>query len=181
MLRGAARPRRRRDLQEDPVPQEFSFDVVSKVDMQEVKNALDLTRREVETRFDFKNSVSELELDGSVIKLHSDDEFKMQALIDILQSKLMKRGVSLEALEYGKLEPSAKMTVRQEVTLKQGVDQDAARKIAKIVKDMGRKVNTQIQGDQVRVTGKNKDDLQAVIQRLKTEDLGVALQFLNFR
>ncbi len=163
------------------MPQDYSFDVVSKVDLQEVKNAIDLTRREVENRFDFKNSVSELELEGSVLKLHSDDEYKMQALIDILQSKLMKRGVSIEALEYGKLEPSAKMTVRQDVTIKQGIDQDTARKIAKIVKDMGRKVNTQIQGDQLRVTGKNKDDLQAVIQKLKTEDLGVALQFLNFR
>lgn len=158
-----------------------SFDVVSKVDLAEVKNAIQQAMREVEGRFDFKNSVSSIELDGEALKLHSDDEYKLKSLIDILQGKLFKRGISLKALEYGKIEPAAKATVRQEVKLKQGVDPDTARKIVKLIKDSGKKVTTAIQGDQVRVTGKAKDDLQAVIQLLKTADLPVDLQFVNYR
>jgi uncharacterized protein YajQ (UPF0234 family) len=158
-----------------------SFDVVSKVDLQEVKNALQQVEREIAGRFDFKNSVSAVELEGEVLKIHSDDEFKLKAVVDILQSKLIKRSVSLKALEFGKVEPAAKATVRQEVKLKQGLDQDTARKVVKLIKDSGKKVTTQIQGDQVRVTGKSKDDLQAVIQLLKAADLPVDLQFLNYR
>jgi uncharacterized protein YajQ (UPF0234 family) len=105
----------------------------------------------------------------------------MKALIDVLQGKLIKRGVSIKALDYGKLEPAAKMTVRQEIKLKQGLDADTARKVAKLIKDSGKKVTTQIQGDQVRVTAKSKDDLQAVIQLLKGADLPVDLQFVNYR
>src|SRR5436305_1445524 len=141
---------------------EYSFDVVSRVDMQELKNAVQQTMREIGTRFDFKNSVSDIQADGEALKLHSDDEYKMKALIDVLQGKLVKRGVSLKALEYGKIEPAAKNTVRQEVKLRQGLDADTARKIVKLIKDSGKKVTTQQQGDQVRVTGKNKDDLQGV-------------------
>jgi uncharacterized protein YajQ (UPF0234 family) len=158
-----------------------SFDVVSKVDLAEVKNAIQQALREVEGRFDFKNSVSSIELEGEALKLHSDDEFKLKALIDILQGKLIKRGVSIKALDYGKVEPAAKATVRLEVKLKQGLDQDTARKVAKLIKDSGRKVTTQIQGDQVRVTGKSRDDLQAVIQLLRGADLPVDLQFVNYR
>ena len=159
-----------------------SFDVVSRVDLQEVKNAIQQTEREVENRFDFKNSVSSVELEGeNLLKLHSDDEYKLTALVDILQSKLFKRGISLKSLEFGKVEPAAKLTVRQEVTLKQGLDTENAKKITKMIKDSGKKVTTQIQGEQVRVTGKNKDDLQAVIALLKAADLPVDLQFLNFR
>jgi uncharacterized protein YajQ (UPF0234 family) len=158
-----------------------SFDVVSRVDVSEVKNAIDQTMREIANRFDFKGSVSEIELEGETVKLHSDDEYKMKALIDVLQSKLMKRGISLKALEYGKIEPASKGTVRQEIKLKQGLDADTARKVAKLIKDSGKKVTTQIQGDQVRVTGKAKDDLQAAIQLLKGADLPVDLQFINYR
>lgn len=158
-----------------------SFDVVSRVDVQELKNAVDQATREVENRFDFKNSVSSIELEGEVLKLHSDDEYKLKSLIDILQGKLIKRGISVKALDYGKIEPAAKTTVRQEIKLKQGLDSDTARKVAKLIKDSGKKVTTQIQGDQVRVTGKSKDDLQAVMQLLRGADLPVDLQFINFR
>src|SRR5688572_6309614 len=160
---------------------ENSFDVVSKVDMQELKNAIQQTMREIESRFDFKNSVSNSEIDGETVKLHSDDEYKMKALVDVLQGKMIKRGVSIKALEYGKIEPAAKATVRQEIKLKQGLDQDTARQVAKLIKDSGRKVTSQIQGDQVRVTGKARDDLQAIIQLLKSADLPVDLQFVNYR
>ena len=158
-----------------------SFDVVSRVDVQELKNAVDQAVREVENRFDFKNSVSSIELEGEVLKLHSDDEYKLKSLIDILQGKLVKRGISLKALDYGKLEPAAKATVRQEIKLKQGLDSDTARKVAKLIKDSGKKVTTQIQGDQVRVTAKSKDELQGVIQLLRGADLPVDLQFINYR
>jgi len=160
---------------------ESSFDVVSKVDLQEVKNALQQVEREIAGRFDFKNSVSKVELEGEVLKIHADDEFKLKAVVDILQGKLIKRSVSIKALDYGKVEPAAKATVRQDVKLKQGLDPDTARKVAKLIKDSGKKVTTQIQGDQVRVTGKNKDDLQAVIALLKAADLTVDLQFVNYR
>ena len=158
-----------------------SFDVVSQVDLQELKNAVDQTEREIANRFDFKNSVSSIEIEGETLKLHSDDEYRMKALIDVLQGKLIKRSISLKALDYGKLEPATKGTVRQEIKLKQGLDQDTARAVVKLIKDSGRKVTTQIQGEQVRVSGKSKDDLQAVIQMLKGADLPLDLQFTNFR
>jgi uncharacterized protein YajQ (UPF0234 family) len=158
-----------------------SFDVVSKVDLEEVRNAIDQTTREIASRFDFKNSISKVELDGEVLKLHSDDEYKLQQLIDMLQGKLVKRNVSLKALEYGKVEPAAKATVRQEIKLKQGLDADTARKVVKLIKDSGKKVTSQAQGDQVRVTAKSRDDLQAVIQLLRGADLPVDLQFINYR
>ena len=158
-----------------------AFDVVSKVDMQELKNAVDQAQRELATRFDFKNSISTIELGEDSVKLHSDDEYKMKALIDILQGKMAKRGISLKALDYGKIEPAAKTTVRQEIKLKQGLDQETARKVTKLIKDSGKKVTTQIQGEQIRVTGKSRDDLQAVIQLLKTADLPADLQFVNFK
>jgi len=158
-----------------------SFDVVSQVDLAEVKNAIQQAMREIQGRFDFKNSVSDIQLEGEVLKLHSDDEYKMNALIDVLQGKLIKRNVSAKALDLGKLEPASKGTVRQEVKLKQGLDTDTARKVVKIIKDSGKKVTTQIQGDQVRVTAKSRDDLQAVIQLLKGADLPVDLQFTNYR
>ena len=158
-----------------------SFDIVSKVDMAELKNAVDQTMREIGTRFDFKNSVSDVQIEGEVLKLHSDDEYRLKALIDVLQSKLMKRGISIKALDYGKIEPASKGTVRQEIKLKQGLDADTARKVSKLIKDSGKKVTSQIQGDQVRVTGKARDDLQAIIQLLKAADLPVDLQFVNYR
>lgn len=160
---------------------ESSFDVVSKVDTQELKNAIDQTLREVTGRFDFKNTISDIQLEGEVMKVHSDDEYKLKQLVEILQGKMAKRGLSLKSLELGKIEPASKGTARQDIKLKQGLDSDTARKVVKLIKDSGKKVTTQIQGDQVRVTGKSRDDLQAVIQLLKGADLPVDLQFMNYR
>ena len=160
---------------------EYSFDVVSKVDMQEVRNAVDQARREVGTRYDFKGSVSDIEFEDDGLKLVSDDEYRLKALREVLQSKLIRRSVPLEAFEYGKVEQASHNTVRQQVKLKQGIDADTGRAIVKKVKELGLKVQTQVQGDQVRVTAKNKDDLQKVIQMLRKEELGVALQFVNYR
>lgn len=161
--------------------QDNFFDVVSRVDMEEVRNAVQQTTREVENRFDFKHSVSRVEIDKEGLTLTSDDEFKLKQLIEILEQKLTRRSVSLLALGYGKIEPAAKGAVRQHVSLKQGVDTDTGRKIVKMIKDLGLKVQPQLQGDQVRVTGKSKDDLQAVIQMLRNADLGIAVQFVNYR
>ena len=161
--------------------QDFSFDVVSKVDMQELRNAVDQTLREIGTRFDFKDSVSSVEMEGSTLKLHSDDEYRLKALIDVLQGKLVRRGVSLKALEYGKVEPASKGTVRQDISVRQGIDADKARQMSKLVRDSKRKVQAQIQGDQLRVSSKSKDELQAIMQMLKGEDFGIDLQFVNYR
>jgi uncharacterized protein YajQ (UPF0234 family) len=160
-----------------------SFDVVSKVDMQEVKNAVDQAVREIDTRFDFKGSDSSIDLDdkAGTIKLASDNETRMKALVDVLQSKFHKRGIDIRALDLGKLEEAAKGTVRQEATIRQGLDSDTAKKIVKLIKDKGLKVQAAIQGDQVRVSGKARDDLQAVIALLKAADLDVPLQFTNYR
>jgi cyclic-di-GMP-binding protein len=161
--------------------QDFSFDVVSKVDMQELRNAVDQTLREIATRFDFKDSVSNVEMEGSTLKLHSDDEYRLKALIEVLQGKLVRRGVSLKALEYGKMEPASKGTVRQDITVRQGIDTDKAREMSKLIRDSKRKVQAQIQGDQLRVSSKSKDELQAIMQMLKGQDFGIDLQFVNYR
>ena len=160
-----------------------SFDVASKVDMAEVKNAVDQASREIETRFDFKGSMSEIDLDekkGTLV-LSSDNETRMTALIDVLESKLHKRGIDIRQLDLGKLEEASKGTVRQTATIKQGIDSDTTKKIVKVIKDSGIKVQAAIQGDQVRVSSKNRDDLQAVIAKLKGEDFGTPLQFINYR
>lgn len=161
--------------------QDFSFDVVSKVDMQEVRNAIDQTMREVGTRFDFKNSISDVSQEGNVLKLVSDNDFKLKALIQVLQEKLARREVPLNALDFGKVEPAARDTVRQEITLKQGIETDKGKQIARLIKDSGLKAQTQLQGDQVRVSSKSKDILQQVMTLLKKEDLGITLQFTNYR
>jgi hypothetical protein len=158
-----------------------SFDIVSQVNFQEVANALMQAEKEIEQRFDFKNSKSSLKLEGEKIILVSDDEFKLRNVVDILESKLVKRQVSLRALEYGKIQPAAGDTVRQEVKLINGLAQDKAKQIMKVLRDSKIKVTSSIQGDQIRVAGKNKDDLQAVIALLKNEDFGVELQFINYR
>lgn len=160
---------------------EASFDIVSKVDLQEVNNAVVQARKEIDNRFDFKGSKSEIRLEGEALTLISDDEFKLGQLLDVLQSKLVKREVSLKALKPGKIEPAAGGTVRQVFTLQQGIDQAIGKQITKLVRDAKLKVQAQIQGDQIRVTGKSRDDLQAVIQLLKSEDLDVPLQFTNYR
>ncbi|GMA59090.1 hypothetical protein C7445_10297 [Alicyclobacillus sacchari] len=160
---------------------EASFDIVSKVDMQEVTNAVDQARREIETRFDFKGSKSEIRLEDGQLTLISDDEYKLSQVYDVLQTKLVKRNVSLKALKPGKIEPAAGGTVRQVITLAQGIDADAAKRMTKLIKDSKIKVQAQIQGDQVRVSGKSRDDLQAVIQMLREADLDIPLQFTNYR
>lgn len=160
---------------------EFSFDIVSQVEMQEVSNAIHQAQKEIEQRFDFKNSKSSIELQEDKIILISDDDFKLRNVVDILEGKLVKRQVSLKALDYGKITPAAGDTVRQEVKLVQGISQEKAKQINKLIKESKIKVSSSIQGDQVRVTGKDKDDLQAVIVLLRQQDLGIDLQFINYR
>ena len=163
--------------------QEFSFDVVSKTDMQEVSNAVQQAQKELAQRFDFKGSKSEILLDKlkGTLTLSSEDDFRLKSLNDILQSKIIKRGISLKALSYGKVEPAAGSSVRQVITMQQGIPQENAKEIVKLIKNTKLKVNASIQQDQVRVTGKNRDDLQAVIAMLKGEDLGIDMQFVNYR
>jgi len=162
---------------------EHFFDVVCNVDLQEVSNAVNQAMKEIEQRFDFKGSKSTIELDKgkAVITLISDDETKLKSVIDILQSKLVKRNISLKALNYGKVEQAAGSTVRQVVTLQQGIPQDKAKEMVKLIKDLKLKVNAEIQKDQVRVRAKKIDDLQTIIAKLKEKDFGIALQFTNYR
>ena len=158
-----------------------SFDVVSQVDMQEIDNAVNQARKEVGQRYDFKDSNTEIALDETEIRIVSTDDFKVKAAVDVLQSKLVRRQVPLKALVYATVEPAAGGRARQTITVQQGIATDKARQIVKIIKDSKLRVQVQIQGDQVRVSGKNRDDLQRVIQLLKQQDLDVALQFVNFR
>jgi cyclic-di-GMP-binding protein len=160
---------------------ESSFDVVSSVDLQEVKNALAQAMKEITTRFDLKGTGSEVSLQGEEILLTSSDEFKLKAIKDVLEGRLVKRNVPLKALTYGKVDQALGGTVRQKVSLQKGIPTEKAREIVKIVKGMKVKVQAAIQGDQVRISGKNKDDLQAVIQALRAADLGIDMQFTNYR
>ena len=161
---------------------EPSFDVVSEVDMQEVNNAINQTTKEITQRFDFKGTKSVVEVEnGNSIKIVTEDDTRMRNIVDILQSKFIKRGVSIKNLEYGKVESAAGGMVRQSIRIKQGIEADVAKKITKDIKDSKLKVQTQLQDDQIRVSGKKIDDLQAVIALLKSKDYGVELQFSNFR
>ncbi|HKO11847.1 MAG TPA: YajQ family cyclic di-GMP-binding protein [Acidobacteriaceae bacterium] len=161
---------------------ENSFDIVSKVDIQEVRNAIDQAVKEVRTRFDLKDSKSEIRLEGEeAIQLASADEYKLQAVTEILRQKLVKRGVSLKALTFGTVEPAAGSTVRQKVTLQQGIAGEKAKEIVRIIKDSKKKVQASIQGDTVRVSGKDRDSLQEVIALLRGRDLGIDMQFTNYR
>jgi cyclic-di-GMP-binding protein len=159
-----------------------SFDVVSEVDMQEVRNAVDQAQREVATRFDFKDTGSSIELNDKELKLASSSEDRMRALVHVIEEKFVKRQVSLKSLDYGKVEDAAKGTVRQVLTLKAGISSDNAKAINKKIKELNLKgIQSQTQGEQVRVTGKKRDDLQGVIAALKEADFGIPLQFQNFR
>ncbi|MGH9014944.1 MAG: YajQ family cyclic di-GMP-binding protein [Acidimicrobiia bacterium] len=159
-----------------------TFDVVSEVDMQEVRNAVDQAGREVRTRFDFKDTGSTIELGEKSIELHTASEDRLRALTQVLEEKLVRRGVSLKALSYGKVEEAAKGTVRQTVALTVGISDDKAREIGKFVKGLSLKgVQHQVQGQQLRVSGKKKDHLQSVIAGLKEHDFGIPLQFTNYR
>jgi len=159
-----------------------TFDVVSEVDMQEVRNAVDQANREASTRFDFKGTDSTIELGTGELVLRSATEDRLRALHQVLEEKLVRRQVSLKALENGKVEEAAKGTVRQQVKIKAGISADNAKRLNKAIKDMNLKgISSQTQGDQLRVSGKKRDDLQAVIRALKEEDFGIPLQFTNFR
>ena len=158
-----------------------SFDIVSKVEMQEVDNAVNQTIKEISQRYDFKGSKSEVTLEKEAIKLLADDDFRLKAIIDILQSKFIKRGISIKALDYGKAESASGGMIRQTISIQQGISKEKGKEINGIIKETKLKVQSQIQDDQVRVTGKNIDDLQEVIKLLKGKDLGVEPQFVNFR
>src|SRR5467141_3444774 len=161
---------------------ENTFDIVSKIDLQEVSNAIQQAMKEVTTRFDLKDSKSSIALEGKdAIVLHSADEYKLKAVNDILQQKLVKRGVSLKGLTYGAIEPAAGGTARQKVTMQQGIAIEKAREIVKLVKDSKKKAQASIQGDLVRISSKDRDTLQDVIAMLRGHDFGIDLQFTNYR
>jgi hypothetical protein len=165
------------------MPQDFSFDVVSKVDLQEVANAVQQASKEIATRFDFRGSASKIELREKELEvvLVSDDEHKLKSVIDILETKLVRRGVAVKALDYGKVEPAAGGTVRQVAKIQQGIPSERAKEIVKAIKDRKLKVQASIQADQVRVAGRSKDELQTAMAIVKEGDFGLPLQFTNYR
>ena len=158
-----------------------SFDIASNTDLTEVSNAIYQPMKEVKQRFDFKGSCSEVKLEGTDLVLHSDDEYRLRSLTDILEQKLIKRKVSLKALNFGKVEDAAGSTVRQTVSIQQGIPTEKAKEMVKKIKQMKLKVQSAIQGDIVRVSGKDRDTLQKVIQALKEEDFGIDMNFTNYR
>jgi uncharacterized protein YajQ (UPF0234 family) len=161
---------------------ENSFDIVSKVDLQEVANAIQNALKEIHTRFDLKDSKSDIKLEGKdALILSSADEYKLKAVNDILQSKMVKRNVPIKAFNYGVVEPAAGSTVRQKVTMQQGIPIEKAREIVKVIKDSKKKVQASIQGDTVRVSGKDRDSLQEIIALLRGHDFGIDMQFTNYR
>jgi cyclic-di-GMP-binding protein len=159
----------------------FSFDIVSDFDRQELVNALDQTTREIGSRYDLKDTQTTVELADDKITINTASEMTLDAVHDMLQSKAIKRNLSLKIFDYGKIEASSGNRIRQEVTLKKGISQEIAKQISKLIRDEFKKVQPSIQGDVVRVTAKDKDELQGVMQRLKQEELPVALQFTNYR
>ena len=160
---------------------EASFDIVSRVDQQELDNALNQARKEIEGRFDFKNSKTSIESDGKKITLISDDELKMRNVVDILRQKAVRRGIDVKAFDMGDVEPAASSTVRQTIALRNGIPKDKSKALLDKIKSLKLKVNAQIQDEQIRVTGKNKDDLQKVIAALKAMEFDLPLQFTNYR
>jgi cyclic-di-GMP-binding protein len=163
------------------VASESSFDVVSRVDGQELDNALNQTRKEIQNRFDFKHTKTTIEFDGKKITLISDDELKMRNVVDILQGKAVRRGIDIKAFDFGEVEPAAGSTVRQVVTLRSGISKDQSKALLARIKALGLKVNAQFQDEQIRVSGKNKDDLQKVIAALRSMEFELPLQFVNYR
>ena len=161
---------------------ENTFDIVSKIDLQEVSNAIQQALKEIHTRFDLKDSKSSIELDGKdAIVLHSIDEFKLKAVNDVFQQKLVKRGVPLKGLTYGAIESSLGGAAKQRITMQQGIPIEKAREIVKLIKNSKKKVQASIQGDLVRVSGKDRDSLQEVIAMLRQQDFGIDMQFTNYR
>jgi uncharacterized protein YajQ (UPF0234 family) len=161
---------------------ENTFDIVSKIDLQEVSNAIQQALKEVHTRFDLKDSKSNIEMDGKdAIVLHSIDEYKLKAVNEVFQQKLVKRGVPLKGLTYAALEPAAGGTAKQRITMQQGIPMEKAREIVKAIKDTKKKANASIQGDLVRVSSKDRDTLQEIIAMLRQHDFGIDMQFTNYR
>ena len=161
---------------------ENTFDIVSKIDLQEVSNAIQQAMKEITTRFDLKDSKSHIDLEGKdAIVLHSIDEFKLKAINDIFQQKLVKRGVPLKGLTYGAIEPAAGSMAKQRITMQQGIPIEKARDIVKLIKNSKKKVQASIQGDLVRVSGKDRDTLQEIIAMLRQNDFGIDMQFTNYR
>ncbi len=159
-----------------------SFDIVSKVDLQEVANAIQNALKEVHTRFDLKDAKADIKLEGKdAIILAAVDEYKLKSVNDVFQQKMVKRGVPLKALTYGAIEPAAGATVRQKITMQQGIPIEKAREIVKLIKDSKKKVQASIQGDTVRVSGKDRDALQEIIAVLRQKDFGIDMQFTNYR
>jgi len=169
------------DDEEGPMAGEVSFDVVSDFDEQELRNALDQVRREVSQRYDFKGSTVELEQARTELTLLTDDEFRAKAVRDLIETKALRRSLSLKIFDWGKVEPAGGNKVRQRIGLRRGLSDDLARKLQKAIRDEFPKVKSQVQGDAIRVSGKSKDDLQRVIVRLRAMDLDVPLQFENYR
>jgi cyclic-di-GMP-binding protein len=163
------------------VAKAFSFDVVSEVDLAEVTNAVDQARREIVTRFDFKNTGTSLEQDEDLVEFRSSTESRLKAAVDVFKDKCVRRQVPLKALAEGPILPAAKGTYRQNVNIRRGIDEDKARELNKFIRGLGTKVQTQVQGRQLRVTAKSKDDLQTVIGALKEQDFDIPLQFTNYR
>lgn len=159
----------------------FSFDIVSEVDGAEVTNAVDQARREVATRFDFKDTGTTVDLDADLIELRSSTESRLKAALEVVKDKMVRREISLKALSEGPVLPAARGTYRQNLHVNRGISDEKARDLTKFVKGLGVKVQSQVQKDQVRITGKKKDDLQAVIRAIKDHDFGIPLQFTNFR
>jgi cyclic-di-GMP-binding protein len=160
---------------------QFSFDIVSEVDLQEVRNAYDQANREVITRFDFKGTGTSLSLDEDMIELRSDSDGRLKAAFEVLKEKLVRREISLKAVSEGPILPAARGTVRQNVHINRGISEDKAREITKFVKGTGLKVQAQVQKDQVRISSKSKDSLQGIIQAVRDHDFDIPLQFTNYR
>ena len=160
---------------------EASFDIVSRIDRQELDNALNQARKEIENRFDFKHSKTSIEADDKKITLVSDDELKMRNVVDVVRGKAIKRGIDVKALEFGDVEPAANSTVRQIVTLRAGIPKDKSKVLMEEIKSLKLKVNAQYQDEQIRVSGKNRDDLQKVIAALRALEFDLPLQFVNYR
>jgi uncharacterized protein YajQ (UPF0234 family) len=161
--------------------QDFSFDIVSQVSMPEVSNAVDQARREITQRFDFKDTGTALTQDDQSIEVRSSTEDRLKAAVEVLKEKAVRREISLKALKFGPVQPAAKSTYRQSIDVNVGISDEKARELTKFIKGLNKKVQSQIQGDQVRVSAKAKDDLQAVMRAVKEKDFGLALQFTNFR
>jgi cyclic-di-GMP-binding protein len=160
---------------------QFSFDIVSEVDPQEIRNALDQAHREILTRFDFKNTGTDISLDEDLVEFRSSTENRLKAAVDVFKEKCVRREIPLKALNEGPVLPAAKGTVRETVHINRGINEEKARDVTKFIRSSGVKVQAQVQGLQIRVSGKKKDDLQQIIQALKGEDFSLALQFTNYR